>query len=273
MPSLPAPCPDPGTSASIGVFDSGVGGLTILRALCARLPQASLHYVGDVANAPWGGRPDHEIVARSIAIADSLRAQGAALIVVACNTATVIAIEALRARWPQTEFVGVEPGVKPAATRSASGRIAIMATPATVASARLVHLLRRHAAATHVHLEPCPGLAAAIEAGLLDGPRLDALIAPHCDAILRAGVDTVVLGCTHYGFVEAEIRRRLGPGIAVLDTAAAVAERAASLWERTPRHPEPAPFRRVVSTGTPAMLQQLLRRCEGFEAVEVEVDG
>lgn len=262
--------PDLPRTPSIGVFDSGVGGLSILRALAGRIPEAPLVYVGDVAHAPYGTRRAEEILARSSAVTAWLVAQGATLVVVACNTATVTAIEALRLRWPDRAFVGVEPGVKPAAARSAARRIAVMATPATVASARLRRLVAHHAADTCVHLEPCAGLATAIEAGVLDGPVLDELLAPHCDAILRAGVDTVVLGCTHYAFVDAAIRRRLGPSVTVLDTAAAIAERTAALWDRMRPAVAPIPRRRVLATGAAGTMQRLLGRCPGFEGVPVE---
>ena len=254
----------------IGVFDSGVGGLSILRALHQRLADTSMVYVGDVAHAPYGERSVSEVIARSMRIVEWLASQGAQMIVIACNTATVLAIEALRARWPTLVFVGVEPGVKPAASRSRTQRIAVLVTSATATSERLRHLIGRYAAGAHVHVQACPGLADAIERGMLDGPALLEVLRPHCDAVLAADVDTVVLGCTHYPFVEESIRALLGPGITLIDTASAIADRAASLWEQTPRVVEQAPRVRAMSTGARETMRLLLQRCPGVEDIEVE---
>ena len=257
---VPAPC--------IGVFDSGVGGLSVLRELHRRLPTATLAYVGDVAHAPYGPRPAGEVLARCERIVGHLADQGAALIVVACNTATVHAIDTLRTHWPGLRFVGVEPGVKPAVARSHTGRIAVMATSATVRSARMRRLVAHHARGVHVHLQACPGLADAIEQGALDGVVLSNVLTPYCDRIRAADVDTVVLACTHYPFVAAEIQRLLGPGVVLIDTAAAVAEQAASVCTDAPALPTPQ--LRVQSTGSTQTMQRLLRECPGFEAVHVD---
>jgi glutamate racemase len=256
--------------ARIGVFDSGVGGLSILRALRVRLPGASMVYVGDVAHAPYGGRLQHEVVVRSVRMVEWLAGEGAQMIVVACNTATVLGIEALRVRWPKRVFVGVEPGVKPAVTRSRRRRIAVMATQATAGSERLRHLIARYADNAVVHVQACPGLASAIERGVLHGPELLDVLRPSCDAIRAADVDTVVLGCTHYAFVEASIRALLGADIALIDTATAVAERAASLWEREPPWFDPAPTLRVISTGAIGTMQRLSAQCPEFAGIGVE---
>lgn len=259
---LPSPC--------IGVFDSGVGGLSVLRELHRRLPSAALTYIGDVAFSPYGARPADEVLARCERIVGHLADQGAALIVVACNTATVHAIETLRAHWPALEFVGVEPGVKPGMAHSRTGRIAVMATIATVRSARMRRLLDQHAPGVHVHLQACPGLADAIEQGTLDGPALAKVLTPFCDRIRAADVDTVVLACTHYPFVATEIQRLLGPGVTLINTAAAVAERVASVWTKAHAENAPAPRLRVRSTGSTQTLQRLLHECPGFETVQVE---
>jgi glutamate racemase len=200
-----------------------------------------------------------------------LVAQGATMIVVACNTATVLAIEALRACWPKLVFVGVEPGVKPAAARSRTRRIAVMATTATASSERLRHLIARYAEDAHVHVQACPGLADAIERGVLHGPALLDVLAPHCDRIRAANVDAVVLGCTHYPFVEASIRALLGSEVTVIDTATAIAERSASLWEQSLPVFDGSPMVRVLSTGATGTMQLLLARCPGLDHIGVEV--
>ena len=254
----------------IGVFDSGVGGLSILRALHQRLANTSMVYVGDVSHAPYGERTTREVIDRSMRIIEWLAGQGAQMIVVACNTATVLAIEALRARWPALVFVGVEPGVKPAAARSRTRRIAVMVTAATATSERLRHLIARYAEEAHVHVQACPGLADAIERGVLDGPALFDVLGPHCEQVVAANVDTVVLGCTHYPFVEESIQALLGPEITLIDTASAISDRAASLWEQTPPVFEPEPRLRVMSTGATGTMRLLLQRCPGLQGTAVE---
>ena len=257
--------------ACIGVFDSGVGGLSILRALRARLPDASIIYVGDVAHAPYGSRSADDVRERSLRVSEWLIGHGAAMIVVACNTATVLAIEVLRARWPAIVFVGVEPGIKPAAAMSRARRIAVMATAATAGSERLRYLIARHAQGTHVHVQACEGLAQAIERGALQGKALLDALAPHCDAVRDANVDVVVLGCTHYRFVETAIRELLGRQVTVVDTATAVADRGAALWKQAPRDPGAASALRVLSTGATDTMQALLSQCAGLMHARIEV--
>ena len=251
----------------IGVFDSGVGGLTVLDALRRRLPQARLVYVGDVAYAPYGERDPSYVVQRCHRIVAHLAALGARVIVVACNTATVITIEDLRRSWPDLCFVGVEPGVKPAAVRTANRRIAVMATPTTAASARLRHLIAEFAQGVHVQVQPCPGLVALIERGVLDGSTLQDTLAPLCADLRTAGVDTVVLGCTHYPFVAEAIQAALGSHVALIDTATAVAERVAQV---NCGGDAPAPQLRVISTGHSTAMALLLPRCRHLEQVEIE---
>jgi glutamate racemase len=255
----------------IGVFDSGVGGLSVLSALRERLPAASMLYVGDTAYAPYGDRPADEVLQRCRQVVEWLASEGATMIVVACNTATVLGIEALRARWPELVFVGVEPGVKPGVARSRTGRVAVMTTSATAHSERLRHLIARHAADAHVHVQACPGLVDAIERGELDGETLRELLKPFCDAIRAADVDTVVLGCTHYPFIETAIRESLGGNVALIATAGAVAARCTALWEPSPETSGGSPTLRVFSSGKTHTMRALLRQCPGLDHVDVEV--
>jgi len=251
----------------IGVFDSGVGGLSVLDALRRRLPHAPLVYVGDVAYAPYGERHPGQVVDRCQHIVERLALLGARVIVVACNTATVLGIAAMRQRWPALRFVGVEPGVKPAVAVTRTKRIAVMATPATAASARLRHLIEAFASGVHVHVQPCPGLAATIERGVHAGPELTAVLAPLCDSIRAAQVDTVVLGCTHYPFVADAIRAQLGNEIRLIDTAVPVAERVAVVRG----HPDAGPASvRVLSTGAMGAMSSLVQRCSTLRGVCVE---
>lgn len=218
----------PPRTPRIGVFDSGVGGLSVLRALHAALPGAALHYLADSAHAPYGDRSADEVIERSQRLTSHLLDRGARMIVVACNTATTAAIHALRSRWPEVPFVGVEPGVKPAAASSVSKRIGVLATQRTVSSERLQSLIRDHASDCHVVLRACPGLVDAIEAQ--DEPLTQRLLQEHCRPLAEAEVDTVVLGCTHYPFIAPQIQSLLGPKVRLVDTAEAVAQRAEQVW-------------------------------------------
>ena len=216
-------------SMHVGVFDSGIGGLSVLRAVRESMPYAVLSYFADSAHAPYGERADGHVLERSHKVAKHLIDQGAKVLVLACNTATAIAIDRLRARWPALPMVGVEPGLKPAVALSRTRRVAVMATPATLRSDRFERLAQTHAGTAFVHRIPCPGLAALIEGGDLAHPRLLELLAEHCASIKRFEVDVVVLGCTHYSFVRDGIERLLGPGVTVIDTAQAVANQVVRL--------------------------------------------
>jgi glutamate racemase len=186
----------------IGIFDSGIGGLSVLAAIARALPQADLTYLADTAHVPYGSKPEGFIRGRVVAIGEHLVDRGCSVLVVACNTATVAAVRALRDRFPQMPIVGVEPGVKPAATSSRTGRIAVLATEATAGSVRLATLIREHAGRVEVMVEACPGWATRVEALDFDDPDFRREIAAHVEPLLAAGADRLVLGCTHYSFLE-----------------------------------------------------------------------
>ncbi len=210
-------------SARIGVFDSGVGGLSVLRAIAQTLPDASLHYFADSAHAPYGERGDNYVLDRSKHIAAHLIGAGNEVLVIACNTATAVAAEALRQTWPHIPMVGVEPGIKPGVLLSKNHRVGVMATSSTLKSQRFQRLLAQHGQGAHIVTQACTGLALAIESGDLQSAQVLDLVQRHCEPLRQAGVDTVVLGCTHYAFVRPSIEVALGPGVQVVDTAEAVA--------------------------------------------------
>ncbi len=214
----------------MGVFDSGLGGLSVLRALREQLPEVPLLYLADSAHAPYGDRSTEFLIERSVAIAQHLLDQGARLLVVACNTATTQAVAALRARWPALPIVGVEPGVKPAAAATRNGRIGVLATSATVRSARFAQLISSHAAGLKVVAQACPGLVERIEQGESDSPALRQLVQGFCEPLRQAEVDTVVLGCTHYPFIRPLFQQALGSEVLIVDTEAAIARQTARLW-------------------------------------------
>lgn len=217
--------------APIGVFDSGLGGLSVLREIVRRLPDERAIYVADSGHCPYGGKSPTEIIARATAITDVLLARGAKLIVVACNTATIAAVEYLRANY-SVSFVGMEPAVKPAVAATRSGVIGVLATGAALAGEKLHRLIDRHAGTVRVITQPCPGLVECVEAGDLDDPVTRELLRRYTAPLLAAGADTLVLGCTHYPFLRPVLAELLGPGITLLDTGEAVARRVASLLER-----------------------------------------
>jgi glutamate racemase len=219
----------------IGVMDSGVGGLSVLSVLAHLRPQTDLVYYADSAHLPYGEKSEAFIKARVLAIGEILiEKEGCGLMVVACNTATAAAIEALRARWPAVPIVGVEPGIKPAAQQSRHGRIAVFATRATIASARLAGLVTRYAAQKTVFLEACPGWADWIEEGGPSHPALLADLDARLARLLGQGVDQLVLGCTHYSFVGPVIQERVKGEAAVIDIAHAVAFQASRLAGPSP---------------------------------------
>lgn len=259
VPDIAAEHLPPGNApAPLGVFDSGVGGLSVLRALHHHLPTSHLLYVADSAHAPYGDRDTPHVLQRSQRVVQHLVSRGARLVVVACNTATALAIDQLRREFPGVDFVGVEPGVKPAALASAARRIAVMATPATLSSARYADLVTRHAPGCEVIAVPCAGLAAAIERGEAGRDEVERLLDRYCTPLNTSGVDTVVLGCTHYPFVAEQIASRLQPGISLLDTADAVARRAAALMIPTgPALPAAEGVLRLRTTGDPALLSRM----------------
>lgn len=207
--------------APIALFDSGIGGLTVLQAVRRRLPAESLLYLADTLHMPYGEKSVDWIVARALTLCELLLAQGAKAIVVACNTATSAAAVLLRERFT-VPIIALEPAIKPAAALTRSGVIGVLATPATAAGARLTGLIAAHAQGCRVLVQPCPGLVEAIEANQ-SRAVIRALLAERIAPLLAAGIDTLVLGCTHYPLVTEEIRALVGPDLALLDTAEAVA--------------------------------------------------
>lgn len=213
----------------VGVFDSGVGGLGILFELERVLPQESFVYFADALRCPWGSRPETEIIDLAVQATESLLAEGAKLVVVACNSATTLAISTLRERYP-VPFVGTEPAVKPASARSRTRRVGVMATAATVGSPSLRRLAEQYANGVAVTPFACPDrLVELVEAGVVSGAEIVALLEPIADRVHADELDVLVLGCTHYVFLRPIIEDMVGPNVAVIDTSAAVARQVARL--------------------------------------------
>ena len=213
----------------IGVFDSGLGGLSVLAAIARALPRADLAYLADTAHVPYGDKDDGFIRGRVVAIGRFLVEQGCELIVVACNTATAAAVQALRNELSGVAVVGVEPGVKPAAQASVARRIAVLATESTARSERLARLVREHAAGVAVHVEPCPGWATRVETLHLDGADFAAEVRAKLEPLLAAGADQLVLGCTHYSFLKPVLEAATAGRAELVDVAEAVARQVVRL--------------------------------------------
>ena len=206
----------------IGIFDSGVGGLAILQQIRRELPGEDLLYVADSGHAPYGDKSTALIEERSLAIAEFLVSQHAKALVVACNTATGVAIKALRARF-QLPIVAMEPAVKPAAAHTRSGVIGVLATSRTIASDNFAKLHERFGSEVKILMQACPGLVEQVEAGNLSGDRTRALVEQYVLPLLGQHADTLVLGCTHYPFLAPLIREIAGRGVAIIDPSPAIA--------------------------------------------------
>jgi len=206
----------------IGIFDSGVGGLSVLREVRRQLPHESLLYIADSAHAPYGPKSREQIQHRSTILANFLVEQGSKAIVVACNTATAAAVGMLRDTI-SLPIIGMEPAVKPAAAATRSGIVGVLATEGTLQSARFAALLSRFADNISVLTQPCHGLVELIEAGNLEGSHTESLLHRYIEPLLAQGADTIILGCTHYPFVRPLVERIAGPSVSVIDTGHAVA--------------------------------------------------
>jgi glutamate racemase len=214
--------PASGDRRPIGVFDSGVGGLSVLREIRREVPHENTVYVADSGYAPYGDRLATYIEERAFAVVRFLVAQGAKAVVVACNTVTGVAVERLRAAF-DLPIVAIEPAVKPAVSTTRSGIVGVLATTATLESPNVVRLLATYGAGTLVVAQPCPGLVDFVEQGDLDSDAARAAVERYVRPLVEQGADTVVLGCTHYVFLEPLIQAVAGPDVAVVNPAPAVA--------------------------------------------------
>ncbi|MDX2283724.1 MAG: glutamate racemase [Bacteroidia bacterium] len=247
----------------VGIFDSGLGGLSVWREVRKLLPHEPLIYYADSARCPYGPRPAAEIRQFSGEITRWLLDRGCKLIVVACNTATAAAISWLREQF-EVEFVGMEPAVKPAAAHTRTGHIGILATRGTFGGAHFQRAVERFAAGVEVHVQPGDGLVELVEQGRLDGPETEALLRRYLEPMLGAGCDQIVLGCTHYPFLLPAIRRIAGPEVQLIDPAPAVARRVRELLHaRGLEAPADAgPLLEAFTSGDPASFASVLSRAE-----------
>jgi glutamate racemase len=252
---------------AVGVFDSGVGGLSVLRALRAQIPCHPVLYLADQAHVPYGARTQAEVRQYSDGITRFLLAQGAKVVVVACNSASAAALLYLRNVFPEVPFVGMEPAVKPAALTTHSGVIGVLATPVTFQGEMYASVVSRFARDVKVLQDTCPGLVAQIESGRLDDPATRVILERALWPMLKQKVDTIVMGCTHYPFVIPLIQEIVGQNVQVIDPASAVARQTRRLLEEhglltSCANPAQATF---FSTGVPPQLHEVLPRLLGEE--------
>jgi glutamate racemase len=261
----------------VGIFDSGVGGLSVAAEIRRALPAEDILYVADTAYAPYGDRPLDEVRARALAIGRYLQRAGSKLLVAACNTATAAALERLR-EVLTIPVVGLEPALKTGVALTQNRKVGVMATAGTLKSDRFGRLVRAHARGVEVVAQACPGLADLIEAGHLDDRELRACLDALTRPLKRAGVDTVVLGCTHYPFVAAPLARMLGPRVELVDSAPAIARRTDQLLkEGGLRAPSGAGSFRLLTTGDPDKVGPVVRRLwsepVGVSSISITADG
>lgn len=215
----------------LGIFDSGVGGLSVLKAIRKLLPNQSILYFADQVHVPYGRRPLADVRQFSEVISSFLIQEGAKVIVVACNTASAAALSHLRHIYTETSFVGMEPAVKPAAESTRTGVVGVLATPATFQGALYASVVERFAQGVKILQDTCPGLVQQVENGDLETPKTRSILEKALSPMLQRGIDTVVLGCTHYPFVIPLIEDIVGPGVRVIDPAPAVARQAERMIE------------------------------------------
>lgn len=260
-----------GAASRIGVFDSGIGGLTVAAAIRQALPRERLLYFGDNAHVPYGERTADEILRLSTAISQALLDKGCRSIVIACNTASSAALKALRLRFPDIPFVGMEPAVKPAVEHTKSGVVGVLATKATVQGPTMADVVERFAQGVEVIQQACPGLAQRIDNGDTTSVETEALLRNWIEPMLERGIDALVLGCTHYPLVRPLIERITGPQVRVIEPSAAIARRLAQLLgERGLLVPDDAVgSMECYTSGEPERFQPVLRQL-GMPAVAVK---
>jgi glutamate racemase len=249
----------PTKESIIGVFDSGVGGLSILKSLYHLIPNQPILFVADQTHVPYGPRSMEEVRDFSVAITEFLLTQGAEIIVVACNTASAAALTYLREKFPHIPFVGMEPAVKPAAEQTQSGVVGVLATPATFQGALYASVVERFASHVTILQNTCSGLVEQIEAGDLNGPKIRGILESALHPMLEAGIDTVVLGCTHYPFTIPLIQEITGDQVRVINPAEAVARQTKRILEKygTPSTTTLSTTPQCYTSGNPQSMQDL----------------
>ena len=206
-------------NAPVGVFDSGIGGLTVAREIMRNLPSEKIVYFGDTARVPYGSKSRETVIRYSRQIVHFLETQQVKAIVIACNTATSVAASTLRQQYPSIPIIGIEPAMKPAVLWKEHDKVAVMATPATLALPKFHELMKHYSKESDIYPVPCPGLADYVEKGIFDGEEITEFLKGLLAPSLEKHVDAIVLGCTHYPFVEKVIQRIAGPDVKIFNGA------------------------------------------------------
>jgi glutamate racemase len=255
------------TDAPIGVYDSGVGGLSVLRAIHSQLPFEATLYFADQAKVPYGERPLKEVRQLAEGVARMMMAQGAKLIVIACNTASAAALKHLRVLYPEYPFVGMEPAVKPAAEQTLSGKVGVLATPSTFQGELYASVVERFAKDVEIFEATCPGLVRQIERGYLHTPLTRRILQQALQPMLAEGVDTLVMGCTHFPFVIPLIQQIAGESVRVIDPAPAIARQTERvlIQHELLRSSDAQPTHRYLTSGDPARFSRLLEQLLGVK--------
>lgn len=255
------------TNAPIGVYDSGVGGLSVLRAIHSQLPNEVTLYFADQAKVPYGERPLEEVRKLGEGVARMMMDEGAKLIVIACNTASAASLKHLRALYPEFPFVGMEPAVKPAAEQTLSGKVGVLATPSTFQGELYASVVERFAQDVQVFQATCPGLVRQIEKGYLETPKTRRILEEALEPMLEEGVDTFVMGCTHFPFVIPLIRKIAGEDVRVIDPAPAIARQAERvlLQHDLLRSNSEKPTHRYLTSGDPNRFSRSLEQLLGLK--------
>ena len=253
-------------NSPIGLFDSGMGGLSVWQELRAALPNESLIFFGDGVRCPYGSRPEGEVLQFTVEAVEKLIAEGCKLIVIACNTATAVAIDTLRESYPNIPFVGLEPAVKPAALTTKRGIVAVLATQRSLEGRLFIHTSAKYA--DRVEIIKCVGhnFVEIVEAGEEESPRAEEAVRAVLEPIIEAGADKIVLGCTHYPFLRSTMERVIGDrDVEIIDSGTAVCRRVAQLLDENNLRAEEGntPDYRFMTLGDENYLKQLQRRAYG----------
>lgn len=256
------------TDAPIGVYDSGVGGLSVLRAIHSQLPFEATIYFGDQAKVPYGERSLEEVRQLAEGVTRLMMNQGAKLIVIACNTASAAALKHLRALYPEFPFVGMEPAVKPAAEQTLSGKVGVLATPSTFHGELYASVVERFAKDVQIFEATCPGLVKQVERGYLNTYLTRGILQKALEPMLAEGVDTLVMGCTHFPFVIPLIQQIAGENVRVIDPAPAIARQTERvlIQQYLLRSSNAKPFHRYLTSGDPIRFSRLLEQLLGVKA-------
>lgn len=243
----------------IGILDSGVGGLSVLREVCALMPGAEISYVGDCAFCPYGTKSTAELRNRIGTVVESLLAQGARVIVLACNSATIQAVHWCREQWPQVPFVGMEPGVKPAVAATRTKVIGVLATEASLTGDMFQDLVSKHSQDCQILTRACPKFVELVEEGLLEGESVEVAVREYGQPLVDAGADVLVLGCTHYPFLKNAIAQIL-PNTVLIDTGPAVARRVHDVLAHIENEQRETAQLTIFTSGPPETMTKLLKK-------------